>query len=102
MRVWADHLEVRDASQVVARMPRLRGQGKHRIEYRHVIHSLVRKPGAFARYRWRADLFPGVLFRVAYDELREDCPGTADPRSSSYSVAVSVTGRPAMLTRRWS
>ena len=78
VRVWADHLEVRYASQGVARMPRLRGQGKHRIEYRHVIHSLVRKPGAFARYRWRADLFPGVLFRVAYDELREDCPGTAD------------------------
>ena len=78
VRVWADHLEVRYASQVVARMPRLRGQGKPRIEYRHVIHSLVRKPGAFARYRWRADLFPGVLFRVAYDELREDYPGTAD------------------------
>ena len=78
VRMWADHLEVRYASQVVARMPRLRGEGKHRIDYRHVIHSLVRKPGAFARYRWREDLFPGVLFRVAYDELREDCPGTAD------------------------
>ena len=34
VRVWADHLKVRYASQVVARMPRLRGQGKHRIEYR--------------------------------------------------------------------
>lgn len=78
VRLWADHLEVRYANQVVARMPRLRGEGKHRIEYRHVIHSLVRKPGAFARYRWREDLFPGVLFRVAYDELREDCPATAD------------------------
>ena len=78
VRMWADHLEVRYASQVVARMPRLRGEGKHRIDYRHVIHSLVRKPGAFARYRWREDLFPGVLFRVAYDELREDCLGTAD------------------------
>ncbi len=43
-----------------------------------MIHSLVRKPGAFASYRWCADLFPGVLSRVAYDELREDCPGTAD------------------------
>jgi len=43
-----------------------------------VIHSLVRKPGAFTRYRWRQDLFPGILFRVAYDELRRDCPATAD------------------------
>jgi len=78
VRLFADHLEVRYGGQRVAQMPRLRGQGKQRIDYRHVIHSLVRKPGAFARYRWREELFPGVLFRVAYDELREDCPGTAD------------------------
>ena len=37
----------------------------------------MRKPGAFTRYRWREDLFPGILFRVAYDELRRD-PATAD------------------------
>ena len=78
VRMWADHLEVWYAGQVIGRLPRLRGEGKHRIDYRHVIHSLVRKPGAFARYRWREDLFPGVLFRVAYDELRQDCPATAD------------------------
>ncbi|MFQ5741591.1 MAG: IS21 family transposase [Acidobacteriota bacterium] len=78
VRMFADHMEVRYGGQRVAQIPRLRGEGKHRIDYRHVIHSLVRKPGAFARYRWREELFPGVLFRVAYDELREDCPGTAD------------------------
>ena len=42
--------------------PDCEARAKHRIDYRHVIHSLVRKPGAFARYRWREDLFPGVLF----------------------------------------
>ncbi len=78
VRVWADQLEVYYGGQRQARMPRLRGEGKHRIDYRHVIHSLVRKPGAFIRYRWREDLFPGILFRVAYDELRQDCPATAD------------------------
>ena len=64
--------------QPVEQMPRLRGKRKHQVNYRHVIHSLVRKPGAFARYQYREDLFPGVLFRVAYDELRQDCPQTAD------------------------
>ena len=78
VRVWADQVEVYYGGQPQARMPRLRGEGKHRIDYRHVIHSLVRKPGAFTRYRWREDLFPGILFRVAYDELRQDCPATAD------------------------
>ena len=53
VRVWADQVEVYYGGQPQARMPRLRGEGKHRIDYRHVIHSLVRKPGAFTRYRWR-------------------------------------------------
>jgi hypothetical protein len=35
-----------------------------------VIGWLVRKPGAFARYRYREDLFPAVTFRRAYDRLR--------------------------------
>ena len=43
----------------------------HRIDYRHVIWWLVRKPGAFARYRYREELFPSLMFRRAYDALRE-------------------------------
>ena len=31
--------------------------------------SLVRKPGAFARYRYREELFPTMTFRRAYDAL---------------------------------
>jgi hypothetical protein len=34
-----------------------------------VIWSLVKKPGAFARYRYREDLFPSLVFRRAYDAL---------------------------------
>jgi hypothetical protein len=52
------------------RIPRLRGQGKHRIQYRHVIDWLLRKPAAFENYRFRADLFPSSRFRRAYDELK--------------------------------
>ena len=48
----------------------LRGERDHRVDYRHVIWSLVRKPGAFARYRFREDLFPTMTFRLAYDALR--------------------------------
>jgi hypothetical protein len=52
-------------------MPRLRGKGGHAINYRHVIGSLVKKPGAFANYKYRNDLFPRFMFRVAYDWLSE-------------------------------
>ena len=39
------------------RMERVHGEGAN-VNYRHVIGSLVRKPGAFARYRFREQLFP--------------------------------------------
>jgi hypothetical protein len=60
---------VRYRDQVVQTMPRLRKEDEHRIDYRHVIGWLVRKPGAFARYRYREDLYPSVLFRRTYDAL---------------------------------
>ncbi len=65
----ADVVEVYYAGKLVERMPRLRGGREHRIDYRHVIWSLVRKPGAFARYRYREELFPTPVFRAAYDAL---------------------------------
>jgi hypothetical protein len=64
-----DVVEVYYAGKLVERMPRLRGGREHRIDYRHVIWSLVRKPGAFARYRYREELFPTPVFRAAYDAL---------------------------------
>jgi len=35
------------------------------LDYRHEIDHLLRKPGAFERYRYREQLFPGLLFRQA-------------------------------------
>jgi len=68
-RVYADVVEVRYLGQLIQTMPRLRKEDAHKIDYRHVIGWLVRKPGAFARYRYREDLFPSVTFRRAYDRL---------------------------------
>jgi hypothetical protein len=39
------------------------------LDYRHVIDHLLRKPGAFERYRYREELFLSPLFRQAYDQL---------------------------------
>ena len=78
VQVYGEVLEVCHGGQVVERIPRLRGSGRHHIQYRHIIDSLVRKPGAFANYRYQSDLFPGVMFRVAYDYLREHDPAGAD------------------------
>lgn len=61
VRIHVEHLEVWYGGREVQQMPRLRGMGKHRINYRHIIETLVRKPGAFAQYRYREDLFPRVV-----------------------------------------
>jgi transposase len=68
-RLYPERVEVIYAGERVCEMERLRGKGGAQINYRHVIFSLVKKPGAFARYRYREALFPTVTFRRAYDTL---------------------------------
>lgn len=77
-RIGAEVIEVWYASALVQTMERLRGQSNHRIDYRHVIDWLVRKPGAFARYVYREDLYPSVTYRRAYDALVAQQVGRAD------------------------
>jgi transposase len=68
-QVGSEEIVLRYGGQEVERLERLRGKEGHRVAYRHIIDWLVKKPGAFAQYRYQADLFPGVIFRRAYDEL---------------------------------
>ena len=70
-RLYADWVEVYYKDHLVERMERVRGEREASVNYRHVIGSLVRKPGAFARYRFREQLFPTASFRRAYDALRQ-------------------------------
>jgi len=69
VRQHSNHLEVYYDGKRTLELPRLRGSQHVRIDYRHVIWSLVRKPGAFARYKFREELFPSMTFRRAYDAL---------------------------------
>jgi len=71
VRIYPDLLEVWYNGKAIEQLPRLVGNGRHAINYRHIIHSLVRKPGAFACYRYREELFPSLVFRKAYDHFVE-------------------------------
>ena len=71
VRLYADWVEVYYKGHLMERMARVRGDGEVNVNYRHVTHSLMRKPGAFARYRFRDQLFPTMHFRLAYDALKE-------------------------------
>jgi hypothetical protein len=87
-----DQLEVYYAGRLVERLPRLRGQRWARIDYHHVIWSLVKKPGAFARYRWREELFPNLVFRRTYDALRGFHHERADAEYVRILYLAAVSG----------
>jgi len=78
VRVRSETLELYHGPVPVLTLPRLSGRNRHRIDYRHLIWSLVRKPGAFANYCYREELFPTTAFRRAYDELLAAIPTKAD------------------------
>ncbi len=71
-RIYVDYIEIWYAQKRVEQIKRLSGESKHRINYRHIIDWLVRKPGAFENYRYKEDLFPSSWFRMAYDWLRSN------------------------------
>lgn len=71
VRLYEDRVEVWYGGERQLEIERLRGEGRHRINYRHIIWSLVQKPGAFRRYKYREDLFPTVTFRRGYDALQQ-------------------------------
>ena len=72
IRLHAEYFEVWYGQKKVEKIERLRGEKCHRIQYRHIIDWLVRKPGAFENYRYREDLFPTLRFRMAYDWLKHE------------------------------
>ena len=102
VHIKVEYLEVWHGSVLVERLPRLRGRNKHAINYRHVIDWLVRKPGAFAGYRYQDAMFPTSRFRRAYDALLEHSPGRAAKdylRILDLAAQESETGVDAVLGR---
>jgi hypothetical protein len=74
VRVYEWQIEVWYANQCVESLPRLTGANHYRINYRHVIDSLLRKPGGFRNYRYREDLFPQEVFHQAWESLDAHLP----------------------------
>lgn len=74
VRIFEERIEVYHGNVLQLSCERLRGDGGSLINYRHIIWSLVQKPGAFERYRYREDLFPSLTFRKSHDALHESLP----------------------------
>ena len=84
VRLYMERVEIWYGQKKVEEMPRLRGRKRHRVDYRHIIDWLVRKPGALENYRYRDELFPTSRFRMAFDELKDKL----GPRGSKEYLAI--------------
>ena len=64
-----------------------RGNRGHVIDYRHIIHSLRRKPGALLNLVYRDQLFPRTAYRRAWDRLIEAGP----PRTACRAMVALLS-----------
>ncbi len=90
IRASSEHLEVWYGQKLIETLPRLRGESKSAINYRHIVDWLIRKPGAFENYRHRDDLFPSTTFRIAYDLLKEKYP---DSGNKKYIAILNLAAK---------
>jgi len=77
-------------NEVVQEMPRL-PPGAKRINYKHIVAHLLRKPGAFANYQYRDEMFPSLVFRQAYDALEKMSPEKRDKEYLSVLNLAAMT-----------
>jgi transposase InsO family protein len=73
-RLFKQHIELFLGGTHIMTLRRVRGQPgslQHVVNYRHVIHSLRRKPGALPRLIYRDQLFPRDAYRKLYHAAME-------------------------------
>jgi hypothetical protein len=71
LKVYEWKIEVWYANQRVETLSRITGIHRYQINYRHVIDTLLRKPGGFRNYRYRENLFPNTIFHRAWEALNQ-------------------------------
>ena len=69
VHVFDDRLEIYWSGVLQTSRERVRGRAAFAVAWRDVIGWLVKKPGAFRRYRYRDALFLSAVFRRAYERL---------------------------------
>ncbi|MEA1937093.1 MAG: IS21 family transposase [Patescibacteria group bacterium] len=67
--LFPEYLKIKYGHKIIDKIPRLCGKKGAFIQYRHIIDSLVRKPGAFEDYKYKEEMFPTTNFRIVYDIL---------------------------------
>jgi len=72
VRIYETRIEIYSYNneQCILTSPRNPCAGTY-VDWRHVILQLLRKPGAFERWRYRESMYPSLIWRALYDQLRK-------------------------------
>lgn len=93
VRLHDDRLDLFLGATPLMTLPRGRAQanGKHGhvVDYRHVIHSLRRKPMALLNLVYRAQLFPRDAYRHAFEFLLEHAAERSACRTMVEILAIA-------------
>jgi hypothetical protein len=88
VRIYDDRLDCFVAQTLTLTLRRRRcqadGRRDHLVDYRHVIHSLRRKPMALLNLVYRDALFPRAAYRLAWEKLLAD----GDPRRACKAMVA--------------
>ena len=89
VRLYDDRLDVLAGGTLLMTLVRGRADssGKHGyvVDYRHIIHSLRRKPMALLNLVYRAQLFPRNAYRLTFDRLID---GMAEKQACRLMVEI--------------
>ncbi len=100
-RVYVDRVECYLSGQCVFECPRaVRSTGQRharQIDYRHLVENLKRKPGAFARWVFRDDVFPRTIYRQTWENLNAQLPERQACKTIVGLLALAADGHEATL-----
>jgi transposase InsO family protein len=101
VRVSTQRVECYLSGQCVFAAPRaVRGKGQRyarQIDYRHLVENLKRKPGAFARWVFRDDVFPRAVYRSTWERLCAQLPERQACKIIVGLLALATDGHEAAL-----
>ncbi|MGH7717069.1 MAG: IS21 family transposase [Vulcanimicrobiaceae bacterium] len=101
VRMYAKRIECYLSGQRVYECPRaVRRDGQRyvrQIDYRHMVENLKRKPGAFARWVFRDDIFPRAIYRQTWEALSAQLPERQACKAIVGLLSLAADGHEAAL-----
>lgn len=101
VRLYPSHIEVWHGGQRIIQRPKAivrtgRTRPSH-IDYRDLVGALKMKPGAFARWTLRDEVFPREVYRLTWERLSQRCAERHACKTMVGLLGLAADGHEAQL-----